>query len=41
MSELNFKDALLVIGAKEYGIKWIVNFDSENVYTQIQAYCSV
>ncbi len=27
--ELNFNDALLVIGAKEYGIEWIVSFDSD------------
>ncbi len=33
MNELNFNDALLVIGVKEYGIKWIVSFDPENVYT--------
>ena len=27
--ELNFNDALLVVGAKEYGIEWILSFDSD------------
>ena len=27
--ELNFNDAFLVVGAKEYGIEWIVSFDSD------------
>ena len=27
--ELNFNDAFLVVGAKEYGIEWIVSFDPD------------
>ncbi len=27
--ELNFNDALLVVGAREYGIERIVSFDSD------------
>jgi len=27
--ELNFNDALLIVGAKEYGIEWILSFDSD------------
>jgi len=27
--KLNFNDAFLVVGAKEYGIEWIVSFDSD------------